>query len=255
MTAVLVAMCAALGLAAGSAINRLGDWVAHNEPLLGPPSACALCSATIAWSDTIPAASWLVLRGRCRNCRARIPARYLAVELLTPALFAGGALRFGFGWGLAVGLVFVFGLIALAVTDLETYLLPVRVVYPVLVALCVAVVLAAAVGGDWGRLVSAVGCGVVAFAAFSAVNFANPKLLAFGDVRLAGVVGVGLGWLGVGYALLGVLVAFAVGTVAGVAVIAARTRRGAPMPFGVFLAVGAVTAIYAGQPLLALLHT
>jgi leader peptidase (prepilin peptidase)/N-methyltransferase len=147
--------------------------------------------------------------------------------------------------------VLLAGLLALACTDLELMLLPVRIVYPVLAGVSALLLLAAVMTGQWHRLLVAGVCAAVAFALFSAINFVNPRGLAFGDVRLSLVIGLGLGWLGPGYALLGFFVANLVAAATGIALIAAkRVTRSTQIPFGVFLALGAAAAIYAGAPIL-----
>ncbi|MDP9073346.1 MAG: prepilin peptidase [Actinomycetota bacterium] len=251
MTAFLVGACALVGLAVGSFLNVVIHRVPLKQSVVRPRSACPSCGTQIADRDNIPVISWLVLRGKCRTCSHPISPRYLVVELFTAVLFAGAALRFGYDWALPAFLVLVAGLLALAFTDLEHYLLPVRIVYPVLGLLAALLAGAAAVTGAWSRLGVAAACGAVAFAIFFALNFANPKWMAFGDVRLAAVIGLGLGWLGAKVALLGFFLAFLLGSVVGVGLILAKKiERKAPIPFGVFLAAGAFLAVYFGQPLL-----
>jgi leader peptidase (prepilin peptidase)/N-methyltransferase len=247
----LVAACALVGLAVGSFLNVVIHRVPRKESVIRPRSACPSCGTPIADRDNIPVVSWLLLRGKCRHCSQPISIRYPLVEVLTAFIFAGAALRFGLDWALPAFLLFMAGLLALAFTDLEHFLLPVRIVYPMLAGVAALLLLAAALGGSWRHLVSATICGLVAFAIFFSLNFVNPKWMAFGDVRLAGVIGLGLGWLGWKAALLGFFMAFLLGSVVGVVLIAAkRIQRKAPIPFGVFLAAGAFIAIYASQPLL-----
>jgi leader peptidase (prepilin peptidase) / N-methyltransferase len=251
VTGLLIAGCAVLGLAIGSFLNVVIYRVPRNESVVRPRSACPGCGAPIANRDNIPVFSWLVLRGRCRHCHDAISARYPVVELLTAGLFVGAALRFGFDWALPAFLALLAGLLALACTDLEHFLLPKRIVYPLLAIVIGLLVFAAAASGDWHKLATAFASGAVAFAAFFTLNFINPRWLAFGDVRLAAVIGVGLGWLGPGTALLGFFLGFLLGAVIGVGLILAkRIGRQSPIPFGVFLAAGAALAIYFGDAIL-----
>lgn len=251
MTAFLVVACTLIGLAVGSFLNVVIHRVPRKESVVRPRSACPSCATPISNRDNIPVVSWLLLRGRCRTCANPISPRYLVVELLTAVLFAGAALRFGYDWELPAYLVLLAGLLALAFTDLEHFLLPVRIVYPVLGLVAGLLALAAALNGVWSRLAVAAVCATVAFAIFFTLNFVNPKWMAFGDVRLAAVIGLGLGWLGARVAVLGFFLAFLLGSVVGVALILAKKiQRKAPIPFGVFLAAGAFVAIYFGQPLL-----
>ncbi len=243
--------CTLIGLAVGSFLNVVIYRVPRKESVVRPRSACPSCGTPIADRDNIPLVSWLLLGGRCRTCKKPISARYPLVELTTAGLFAGAAFRFGYHWDLPAFLVLLAGLLALACTDLEHFLLPVRIVYPVLALAGGLLGLAAAVDGSWSRLGVAVACGLAAFVTFFTLNFVNPKWMAFGDVRLAGVIGLGLGWLGARQALLGFFLAFLLGSVVGLVLIATkRIGRKAPIPFGVFLAAGAFLVVFAGQPLI-----
>jgi leader peptidase (prepilin peptidase)/N-methyltransferase len=251
VTAILVGACALIGLAVGSFLNVVIHRVPRKLSVVRPRSACPSCGTPIAERDNVPVISWLLLRGKCRTCSQPISPRYPVVELLTAVLFAGAAVRFGYDWSLPAFLVLLAGLLALAFTDLEHFLLPVRIVYPVGGLLAALLAVAAAVNGSWSRLGVAAACGAVAFAIFFVLNFANPKWMAFGDVRLAAVIGLGLGWLGARIALLGFFLAFLLGSVIGVVLILAKKiQRQAPIPFGVFLAAGAFLAVYFGQPLI-----
>ncbi|MDQ1445591.1 MAG: leader peptidase (prepilin peptidase) / N-methyltransferase, partial [Acidimicrobiaceae bacterium] len=178
-------------------------------------------------------------------------ARYPLVELLTGALFAAVAARFGADWALPAFLVWVAGLVVLSAIDLDHQLLPIRVVYPTLAGLAVLLVGAAALTGRWDDLARAGAGGALGFVLLFLVHFAVPKGMAFGDVRLSGLNGVALGWLGVGYVLVGLFLAFLTSSVIGLALIAAKVRsRKDRIPFGPFLAAGAVLAVFAGGPIL-----
>jgi leader peptidase (prepilin peptidase)/N-methyltransferase len=250
MTAFLVTACVLIGLAVGSFLNVVIYRVPRKESVVRPRSACPNCGTPIASRDNIPVISWLLLRARCRTCGQPISVRYPLVELGTAMLFAGAALRFGLDWALPAFLVFLAGLLALAFTDLEHFLLPVRIVYPVLGLVAALLIVAAAATGRWSQLGVAAVTGVVAFAAFYAINFMNSKWMGFGDVRLAGLIGLALGWLGAGIALFGFFAGFLLGAVVGVVLILSkRIERSAHIPFGVFLALGAFLAVYAGHPL------
>ena len=251
VTGLLIAGCAVLGLAVGSFLNVVIYRVPRKESIVRPRSACPNCGTPIADRDNIPVVSWLILRGRCRHCHEPISVRYLLVELLTAGLFAGAAARFGAHWVLPAYLAFLAGLLALAAIDLEQLLLPKRIVYTTLIIVSGLFIVAAGATGEWHRLGTAFASGAGAFAAFFTLNFINPRWLGFGDVRLALLMGVGLGWLGPGTALLGFFLGFLLGAVVGVALIAAkRLERRSPVPFGVFLSAGAALAVYAGEPIL-----
>ncbi|HEX3426759.1 MAG TPA: prepilin peptidase [Acidimicrobiales bacterium] len=250
MTLMLVLVTAVLGLTFGSFLNVVIYRVPRKESVVTPRSACPNCHTAIASRDNIPVLSWLLLGGKCRTCHDPISARYPMVELATGLLFVGAGLRFGLSWSLPAFLVFLAGMLALAFTDLDHYLLPVRIVYPVLGLVALLLTVAAAATGHWSQLAVAAISGAVAFSAFFALNFINPKWMGFGDVRLAGLIGLALGWLGAGVALVGFFAAFLFGALVGVVLIATkRLERGSHIPFGVFLALGAAVAVFAGHPL------
>lgn len=238
-----------IGLLVGSLANTLICRVPERRSVLKPLPACPACAARIAGADNIPVLSWVLLKGHCRSCHARIPARYPCVEALVGLLFAFTGLRFGLSWTGVAEAALAAGLVVLAFIDLDHMLLPRKIVYATLTLVGVALVAGAASGGQWGRLGVAVVCGVVAWFLFFALNFVRPKALGFGDVRLALLIGFGLGWLGAAYAFLGFVLASILGAVAGTVMIAmGRASRKTPVPFGIFLAAGAVLSALAGSP-------
>jgi leader peptidase (prepilin peptidase) / N-methyltransferase len=157
----------------------------------------------------------------------------------------------GFNWDLPALLIVVAGLLALANIDLELLILPKSIVYVTLSLLLAALVLDAGVTHHWHRLLIAGICSAAWFAAFFSLNFFAPRYLGFGDVRLSLVLGLALGWLGIRYVILGFFAANLIGSIIGITLIALKKiSRDQPIPFGVFLALGAALAIYAGPELL-----
>ena len=164
---------------------------------------------------------------------------YPLVELTCAGLFAGTAARFGCSWDLPAYLVLFAGLLALSCVDVEMMLLPRKIVYPLTAMVGLLLVMAAGATGLWRALLVAALSALGWFAVFFTINLINDRFLGFGDVRLAPVLGLSLGWLGVGYVFLGFFAANVFGAIIGVALISIKRRsRQARIPYGVFLSLG-----------------
>ena len=245
MMAAWVILAGALGAAVGSFLNVVVHRVPAGESIVSPGSKCPGCDTPLALYDNVPVLSWLVLRGRCRHCGQRISARYPLLEALTAALFAAVVLVRGADADLAAELPFVAVLIAVSAVDLEHRILPNRILLPAAVwGLGVAVAL------RLDELPELLIAGGGAFAAMLVVALIQPGGMGMGDVKLAGVIGLYLG-----LAVLGaLLIAFLAGAVVGVAIVARRgmSARKEGVPFGPFLALGALVGVLAGDELIEL---
>lgn len=248
-----VALVGVLGLLIGSFLNVVVWRVPRGESVVHPPSACPTCGHAIRRRDNVPVVSWLVLRGRCRDCGTSISARYPLVELGTGVLFALTAWFAGPTWVLPALLFLAAISVALALIDLDTKRLPDAIVLP---AYPVALVLLALAswnpGGpaDWPALVRAVVGGAVMFTVYFLTVLAYPKGMGFGDVKLAGVLGLYLGWYGWGALVIGWFSAFVLGGLFSVVLLAlGRATRKSGIPFGPWMLLGAAVGIVAGQPL------
>ncbi|MBW4077373.1 MAG: prepilin peptidase [Acidobacteria bacterium] len=251
----LIVLTTLFGLAVGSFLNVVIYRVPRHESVVSPRSACPVCAAPIRGFDNVPVLSWLLLRGRCRHCRSPISWRYPLVEATCAGLFAGAVARFGFTWVLPAYLVTLAGLLALGAIDLTQLVLPKVIVYYTLAIAGGLFLLATLMNHKWHQLLVAALYALLWFSVFYVMNLLNPRLLGFGDVRLAPLLGLSLGWLGVSYVALGFFVANLVGAVLGIVLIATkRIRRDQPIPYGTFLALGTAIALFAGPQLLSPFH-
>jgi leader peptidase (prepilin peptidase)/N-methyltransferase len=175
----------------------------------------------------------------------------IALVVGTGAVWAATGLRFADSAALPSFLVLGAALLALSVIDLRHFLLPNRIIYPVTAACLVLLGLAAAIDSDWEAFGRALACAAGAFVVFVVLHVVSPRAMGFGDVRLSFLLGLNLGWLGVGEVVLGLLLGFLYGAVVGLGLLVTRTRsRRDHIPFGPFLAAGALTALLAGEAIL-----
>jgi leader peptidase (prepilin peptidase)/N-methyltransferase len=237
----LAAAALAPGLALGSFLNVVAARVPLRRSLVRPGSACMSCGEAIRWYDNVPLLSYALLRGRCRSCGTRIPLVYPFVELVTAVLVAGCVVAFGLSWKAAVAAFFCAVLVTISAIDLEHRIIPNRIVLPAFV-----VVLAANTALDpspqWA--LGALG----AFGFLLAAALAYPAGMGMGDVKLAALMGAALGKT-VSVALMaGMLAAM----IPGLVLLARHGAKGRKMgiPFGPFLALGSVVALFWGADIL-----
>jgi leader peptidase (prepilin peptidase)/N-methyltransferase len=234
MTAVLVVACSIVGLVVGWLLDPVITRVPLKQPVFGPlPADEAPSSPT---SSAPPASS---------------SVRRVLVTILTGALFGATAARFDDSWLLPAYLVFTGALVALAVIDFETYLLPNRIVYPLTVAMLALLALGTAIDGDLGDYGRGLVAGAIAFVIFFVLHLVSPRSMGFGDVKLSFTLGLALGVLGWGDMVLGLFLGFLYGAVIGLILIATKVRgKSQAVPFGPFLAAGAITAVLIAAPIL-----
>jgi leader peptidase (prepilin peptidase)/N-methyltransferase len=229
------------GLALGSFLNVVAARIPLRRSVVKPASACMSCGTPISWRDNVPVLSWLALRGRCRHCGAVIPWVYPAVELTTALLIGGCVLAFGVTLEAAVAAFFCAVLVVVSATDLAHRIIPNRVVVP-----AAAVVLAAQTvlhpSPEWA--LGALGAAGFLFLA----ALAYPAGMGMGDVKLALVMGAMLGRTVPVALMLGMILAL----VPSVVLLARHgtAARKMGIPFGPFLALGSVIALFWGDELL-----
>ena len=251
MDGVVVVFSAVLGLAIGSFLNVVIWRVPRKESVVRPPSHCPQCETPISPRDNIPVLSWLFLSGKCRHCKNPIPVRYPLVEAGCGVLFVAVAARFGASWELPAYLVLTAALLAISIIDLEHFIVPDRITVPLTVSALGLLGLAAVAEGNGWRFGRTLLGGVAYFAFLLLLNIFYPKGMGMGDVKLAFPLGLYLGWFGWGHVFLGGFLAFLLGAVVGVTLIATKIKsRKDVVPFGPFLALGAMLTILWGDPIL-----
>jgi leader peptidase (prepilin peptidase)/N-methyltransferase len=243
VNAALAAVAFAPALAVGSFLNVVVARLPEKRSLVRPRSACPSCERELGWWENVPLVSYALLRGRCHGCSAPISLRYPIVELTTALLVAACFWRFGLSGDAFVAAFFCAALVALSAIDVERRILPDRIVLPSTVAVLVAQV---ALHPD--RTVEWIAAGLGASLFLFAALVAYPKGMGMGDVKLALLLGVMLGWeVAVGL-MVGMLAALVLGVV-----LIARNGMGArktAIPFGPFLAFGSIVALFAGEQIL-----
>jgi leader peptidase (prepilin peptidase)/N-methyltransferase len=258
---IVVALIALLGLAIGSFLNVVIWRLPRGESLAHPPSACPKCEHVIRKRDNIPVLSWLLLRGRCRDCGAPISPRYPLVEAGTALFFVLVALQFltrGLDqpqasaglWALPAFLYLAAVSVALAAIDIDVRRLPDRIVLPSIVVGVVLLAVATFGAGDWGILLRAVIGGAALFAFYFALVLAYPRGMGFGDVKLAALLGLYLGWMGWDALIVGAFAAFLIGGVFAIVLVLVKKANGkTAIPFGPWMLAGAWVGIFLGSDL------
>lgn len=247
----LILGCGVLGLVFGSFANVVIHRVPAGQSLSSPPSTCPGCGHRIKPYDNIPIVSWVLLRGRCRHCDAPISPRYPLVELAMALLFAGVGARVGLDWTLPGFLLFTWLLVVVALIDAATRKIPNRLTYPLTPALLVLMVAAAFLNGEPGRALASVLGGLGGFVGLLILALIQPRGMGMGDVKLAGFIGIGLGYIGWGHVVLGLFGGFLLGGVTAIVLLLARSRgRRDLIPFGPYLSAGAILALLVGQPII-----
>jgi leader peptidase (prepilin peptidase) / N-methyltransferase len=231
------------GAVIGSFLNVVAHRVPLGESIVSPGSQCPACGAPVKPYDNVPVVSWLLLRGRCRNCGARISPRYPLVELATALAWAGVVAARGFDDDLVLELPFVSALIVLAAIDIDHRLLPNKIVYPLAAYGVIATLLV-----DRGDLVENLVAGAGAFIFLLVAVLAYPAGMGMGDVKLGGAMGLYLG----ASVIPALLAAFLSGSVVGLVIIAREGAAGRKkaVPFGIFLALGGIVGVLAGPELI-----
>jgi leader peptidase (prepilin peptidase)/N-methyltransferase len=238
------------GLVIGSFLNVVIDRVPQQQSIIFPGSHCPECNTAVKFRHNVPVLGWLVLRGHCRSCRAAISARYPLVEIGTAALFAAITLRFGMTVALPAYLFLAAVGITLAMIDLDVRRLPDSIVLPSYVVAALLLMPAGAVDAAWWPAVR----GLIGALTLSAIYFtlalAYPGGVTFGDMKLAGLLGLYLGFLSWAAILIGAIGGLFIGGVGGTALNAIRNRDGTVVvAFAPCMAVAAGGALLFSTPI------
>jgi leader peptidase (prepilin peptidase)/N-methyltransferase len=248
MTAALVSIAAVAGLLIGSFLTVVVDRVPRGASIVRPGSACGACGLELGPLDLVPVFSWLVLGGKCRRCRTRIGAEPLVLELATAATFVALALHFRRGWETAAFCVLAAGLLALSWIDLRTKRLPREISYTTCLLGAPLLVVAALARDEPRRIVTMLAGAAIAVAFMGLLYVVSRGGMGDGDVRLSPLLGGYLGWLGLPFVPVGLFLGFLFGSIVGVgAMMLGRAGRKTALPFGPFLALGTVVAVFAGR--------
>lgn len=271
LAVVLAAVTGVFGLLVGSFLNVVVYRVPNGISVVSPPSACPGCGSEIKPYDNVPVLSWLALRGKCRSCREPISGRYPLVEAGVGVFFAVVAVW----WWLAivagvstistngvssitasgvltlVAFLWLAGVsVSLALIDLDTHKLPNAIVLPSYLVGGILLAAAGILSGDIDALIRA-GVGLAAlWVAYFLLAMLYPGGMGFGDVKLAGVLGLYLGFVGWGALLVGAFAAFFLGGIYAIALmILKKAGRKSGIPFGPWMLAGAWVGIFAGNTL------
>ena len=266
---IVIVFMTLMGAMIGSFLNVVIHRVPRGQSIVLPSSACPACGAAIHFYDNIPILSFLILRGRCRSCRAPISPRYPAVEALCALLFALVTWRDGLSFALPFDIAFAAAMLALVFIDSEHMILPNAITYPGIIFALITRIAVPYLGGAshlddlpylisvfpavpvWG--VSLIGAAIGALAGGGSLwlmgfiweKFRGVEAMGMGDVKMMLMVGAFLGWRLAG---LTIFIGVFTGSLAGIALMFRRGRRNLQMmlPFGIFLGIGAVVSLLAG---------
>jgi leader peptidase (prepilin peptidase)/N-methyltransferase len=237
-----------LGLIVGSFLNVVIWRVPRGESVVRPASHCPGCGTAVRTRDNVPVLSWVLLRGRCRDCEQGISARYPAVEVATAVVFAVLAARFGASWDLPAFLYLGAIAVALTLIDIDVKRLPDRIVLPSYAVALALLAIPAVVDHDLAAFVRALAGMAILYGFYFLLAFIYPAGMGFGDVKLAGVLGIYLGWLGWPELMIGAFCGFLLGgLVGGSLMLAKRVTRKSHIPFGPFMLAGTFVAVLAGD--------
>ncbi|HEX9854764.1 MAG TPA: prepilin peptidase [Acidimicrobiia bacterium] len=251
MTTLLAAIAALSGLAFGSFIHVVARRVPAKLSVVAPGSRCPLCEAPVRPRDNIPVLSYLILRGRCRDCGRPIGWRYPAAEIATAGLFAATVVVIGTRWVLPAFLWFAGVTMALMITDLDHKLIPNRILFPGTAIATALLVAGSLLDGEPGMLLTAIAGAVAFFAILLALALVARGGFGYGDVKLGFLLGMFLGYERFSFVLAALLIAFFAGGIVSLLLVVTRLRsRKDAIPFGPYLILATYVVLARGPQLI-----
>jgi leader peptidase (prepilin peptidase) / N-methyltransferase len=245
---------AVIGLAFGSFVTVLVHRLPEGRSIVAPRSACPTCGAEVTPRDNVPVVSYLLLGGHCRSCRSPISAEYPVIEAAVGGLFVAAALLVHPVWVAALIAPFLGVLLAAGVIDAKYRIIPNRLTYTSIVVAAVAIAIIAVTAGDVSVRDALIGLvaysGFLLLVAVVSTAIVGRDGMGMGDVKLAALIGLVLGALGLQFVAAAALLGVTLGGIAAIVALARGRGRKATMPFGPFLAAGAATAALFGRPLI-----
>ena len=235
------------GLAIGSFMTVVVSRVPAGESVVSPRSRCPRCGGDISARDNVPVLSWVLLRGRCRSCGEGISASYPALELTTAALVVAGAVAYERPWVAVMIAAFLSLMPAISWIDIRHRIIPNRITYPAFLGFSGYVAVAWLFDGGTDPLRGAIGA--LAYAGVLFLVALVSRGMGMGDVKLALVIGVVLGSLGLRFVGVAAAAAVVFGGVGGLVALAVGRDRKSMIPFGPYMAAGAVVAAFWGEPI------
>lgn len=235
------------GLVVGSFMTVAVYRLPKGESVVRPRSRCPACGAEIGARDNVPVLSWLLLRGRCRRCGERISVEYPLLELATAGLVVLAAIRYPDPWQIVLVAALLAVMPGIALIDLRHRIIPNRLTYPALLLFAPVILLAWSIGdaADPARA----GIGLLLYGGLLFVVAAVSRGMGMGDVKLAAVIGLVLGSLGLRFVGVAAGAAIVLGGLGGLVALAMGKGRKSAIPFGPYLAAGAVVAGLWGEPI------
>ncbi len=245
----MIVVTVVAGLVVGSFLTVVVDRVPQGGSVVAPPSSCGSCGLRLGPLDLVPVLSWAALRGRCRQCGVKIGIEPIVIELTTATLFVLMAIRFDdMRAAIPAYCILSATLVAQTWIDLRSQRLPREITHTGMLLGSIALAIAAIVLDEPERIWMAALGAVIALAAMWLIYVLSRGGMGDGDVRLAPLLGMFLGWINPGIVLPGLFFGFIAGAIVGVAMMAGnRAGRRTAVPFGPFLALGTIVAIFVGQ--------